>query len=333
MCICILYEILDKCKKMAASIFPPSLTTSLFVNTLTQPKIVFLPAVSTIGSGKMYFIKDICGNAGVSSIFLSTTGLDSFDYKFRPSTLYALMSTNYQSVLLAADGYLNWLVLQNYNTNFLQRAVGQIFNFTTFSAGNFNIAGNTTFVGNEARITTNGTGLAGSLYYNQKVNIQSFTTNFVMRFELTNADGGTFLIQNASSNALGSNGGGLGYQGIGTSVAIRLDTYASPSSGVFSTDVLSNGTAFNDLGASGNLNSVLGLTINTTWNLSNSVTYNGTTLSYTITNTANGSNFTSNATINIPSIVGADTAWVGFTGGTGGATELQFISFWNFGNF
>ena len=106
---------------MAASIFPPTLATNILVNTRTQPKIVYLPAVSTVGSGKLYYIKDICGNAGVSSIYLSTTGLDSFDYRFRPSTLYGLMSTNFQSVLLASDGALNWLVLQNYNTNVLTR--------------------------------------------------------------------------------------------------------------------------------------------------------------------------------------------------------------------
>lgn len=102
---------------MASAIYPPTITTSILVNTRTQPKIVYLPAVSTIGAGKLMFIKDICGNAANSSIFLSTAGLDSFDYKFRPSTAYALMSTNFQSVLLASDGLLNWLILQNYNTN------------------------------------------------------------------------------------------------------------------------------------------------------------------------------------------------------------------------
>jgi hypothetical protein len=102
---------------MATPIFPPTITTNILVNTLSSRKIVYLPAVSTIGPGRLVFVKDICGNAGVSSIFLSTTGLDSFDYRFRPSTLYALMSTNFQSVLLASDGDLNWLILQNYNTN------------------------------------------------------------------------------------------------------------------------------------------------------------------------------------------------------------------------
>lgn len=99
------------------NIYPPTITTNILVNTRLQPKIVYLPAASTIGPGRMMYIKDMCGNAGVSSIYLSTTGLDSFDYKFRPSTVYALMSTNFQSVLLASDGIVNWLVLQNYVSN------------------------------------------------------------------------------------------------------------------------------------------------------------------------------------------------------------------------
>ena len=82
---------------------------------------MYLPAISTIGAGKLYYIKDICGNAGNSSIYLSTTGLDTFENQFRPSTLYALMSTNFQSVLLASDGALNWMILQNYNTNVIAK--------------------------------------------------------------------------------------------------------------------------------------------------------------------------------------------------------------------
>jgi hypothetical protein len=107
---------------MSTPIYPPTITTNILVNTLSSRKVVYLPAVSTIGPGRMFFIKDICGNAGVSSIYLSTTGLDSFDYKYRPSTTYALMSTNFQSVLLGSDGLLNWLILQNYNSNVISRA-------------------------------------------------------------------------------------------------------------------------------------------------------------------------------------------------------------------
>lgn len=109
---------------MATPVYPPAITTNILVNTRTNPKIVYLPAASTIGPGRLFYIKDICGNAGVSSIFVSTTGLDTFENRFRPSTLYALMSTNFQSILLASDGSLNWMFLQNYNTNSIIRYNG-----------------------------------------------------------------------------------------------------------------------------------------------------------------------------------------------------------------
>jgi hypothetical protein len=103
------------------NIYPPTTTTSILVNTRTQPKIVYLPAASTIGAGRMLFIKDMCGNAANSSIYLSTTGRDSFDGRNFASTSYALMSTNFQAVLLAPDGLLNWMILQNYNSNAILR--------------------------------------------------------------------------------------------------------------------------------------------------------------------------------------------------------------------
>jgi len=106
---------------MATPVYPLTTTTSLLVNTRTTPKIVYLPAASTIQSGKLYFIKDICGNAGVSSIFVSTTGQDQLDGRNFRSTNYGLLSTNFQSILLASDGFLNWMILQNYNANVLSR--------------------------------------------------------------------------------------------------------------------------------------------------------------------------------------------------------------------
>jgi hypothetical protein len=101
---------------MSAINFPLA-TTSLFVNTLTTNKIIYLPAASTIGAGRLFYIKDICGNAARSSIYISTTGMDRIENRFRPSTLYALMSTNYGSVLMAPDGALNWYFLQHYHRN------------------------------------------------------------------------------------------------------------------------------------------------------------------------------------------------------------------------
>ena len=101
---------------MSAINFPLT-TTSLFVNTLNTNKIIYLPAASTINAGRLFYIKDICGNAAKSSIYISTVGMDRIENYFRPSTLYAVMSTNYGSVLMAPDGALNWYFLQHYYKN------------------------------------------------------------------------------------------------------------------------------------------------------------------------------------------------------------------------
>jgi hypothetical protein len=61
------------------------------------------------------------------------------------------------------------------------------------------------------------------------------------------------------------------------------------------------------------------------------MTYDGTTLTMTITDTVNtAQTFTTNWAVNIPSTVGGNTAWVGFTGGTGGLTATQEILTWTY---
>lgn len=285
-----------------------------------------LPVVST-NPGRFLIFKDVYGNAATSSLRLSTIGIDTIETS---NVRSILLSNAYGAWWFANDGISRWFFADAYlNTFYFQDAF--VFNITTFSASNVTLNGNATFVGGQALITSNAGGQAGSMYYNQKVNIQSFTTNFTMRFEQTNADGGTFLIQNSAITAIGASGGALGYQGITPCFAIRFDTW-NGTTGQFSTDVMSNGNIPSGEGASGILNTSLGLTAGGTWNLNVGVTYSGTSFVYTITNSANGSNFSSNATVNLPTILGANTAWVGFTGGTGGATELQYISSWNFRN-
>jgi hypothetical protein len=59
------------------------------------------------------------------------------------------------------------------------------------------------------------------------------------------------------------------------------------------------------------------------------VNYNGTTVSATFKDTVTGLSVTTNYTVNLPSILGASTAWVGFTGADGGAFSTQVMSWGN----
>lgn len=94
-----------------------STTTTLLVDTTSTRKIVFLPVASTVGAGRLLWIKDISGNAGTNLIYISTIGMDRIENRFAPSTLFAFMSTAYSSVLMTSDGMLNWYFLQHYYRN------------------------------------------------------------------------------------------------------------------------------------------------------------------------------------------------------------------------
>ena len=174
-----------------------------------------------------------------------------------------------------------------------------------------------------------GTGEAHIAWYMTRVNVQKFTTDFNFQNTSATADGFTFAIQNATNGvwSIGNNGGGLGYQGIGSSVAVKFDLYSNAGEGINSTGFYVNGAAPTvpaiDMTASGvNLHSGNILHAH--------ITYDGTTLTLTLTDTVTAASFITSTAINIPATVGANTAYVGFTAGTGGASAIQKILNWTY---
>ena len=168
---------------------------------------------------------------------------------------------------------------------------------------------------------------ASSVFWNTPIGIQSFTTNFEFQLTLAQGDGFTFTIQGIGPTALGGDSGGLGYAGIGKSVAIKFDFYNDAGEGNDSTGVFTNGALPTvpavDLTPSGiELNSGDGIAAH--------VTYDGTTLTMNLLDLVTSKTFTLTQAINIPQIVGGNTAYVGFTGGTGGLTSSQKILTWTY---
>jgi Chitobiase/beta-hexosaminidase C-terminal domain len=185
-------------------------------------------------------------------------------------------------------------------------------------------------------ITDGGQSEAGSAFWTTPVNIQAFTTNFTFQLSSAVADGFTFTIQNTGPTALGGIGGGLGYGpnpgtgtpvGIAKSVAVKFDIFSNSGEGADSTGVFTNGavptTPAVDLTSSG-------IVLSSGDTISAQLVYNGTTLTLNLTDTVTNDTFSQAFTVNIPSTVGANTAYVGFTGGTGGSTAIQNIKTWTF---
>ena len=130
-----------------------------------------------------------------------------------------------------------------------------------------------------------------------------------------------------AATALGKNTDGLGYAGIGKSVAIKFDFYNDAGEGNDSTGVFTDG-AMPTVPAVNLAPS--GIKLNSGDSMVATVTYNGTTLTMNLQDLVTNKTFTLTQAINIPQIVGANTAYVGFTGSTGGETSSQKILYWTY---
>jgi hypothetical protein len=177
------------------------------------------------------------------------------------------------------------------------------------------------------QLTNGGSFEAGSAFYTNKVNIQSFTTDFVFQLSNPVADGMTFTIQSGSPSALGSFGSGLGYAGITNSVALKFDLYNNSGEGPDSTGLYLSGAQ--PTVPSINLTGT-GIDLHSGDPIEAHITYDGTYLTMTLTNQVSLVSWSHAFAINIPSIVGGDTAYVGFTGGTGTNSSSQKVSYWTY---
>jgi hypothetical protein len=200
-----------------------------------------------------------------------------------------------------------------------------------FTAGSMVLNGNAAITGTALSLTTtNPTFQKASAWFPTALNVQKFTTDFTFQLSAGSptADGFTFAIQGNSTAAIGGTGGALGYGTIGTSVGVKFDLYSNSGEGPDSTGLYLNGasptTSAVDMTSSG-------VDLHSGHVFSVHIVYDGTNLTMTITDTTNTAlTFTQAWPVNIPGTVGANTAFVGFTGGTGGYTANQSVLTWTY---
>src|SRR5579864_1666733 len=204
-----------------------------------------------------------------------------------------------------------------------------------FTSTGIALNGSAAIVGTRLRLTNGGTNQAASAFSNSLISVQNFTTDFNFQLTNANADGMTFTVQGTGTNALGPSGGGLGYgpdsttgiPGIGKSIAVKFDLYSNAGEGKDSTGLYTNG-ASPTIPAIDMTSSGVNLHSGDVFNVH--MTYDGTTLKMTITDASFPSEtFSSSWTINIPATVG-NTAYIGFTAGTGALTATQEIITWTY---
>ena len=174
---------------------------------------------------------------------------------------------------------------------------------------------------------TNDYAEANSAFYNTAVSYQTFTASFNYLLDPDSIAGGpgdgiTFVVQNDSrgASAVGFGGSDLGYSnvqggtGIAPSFAFALNQFTGHTVGI---NVISGGTSNYDYFDVSPVNVQDPLKVD--------LSYDGSNLSVSLTDTADNSVF-SQSFVASTSLVGSEKAFVGFTGGTGGATANQSIT-------
>ncbi len=196
--------------------------------------------------------------------------------------------------------------------------------------------------GRVLRLTSSTVNQSGSAFSTTTVNAATFSTAF--RFRITDpggtifdnnptsgADGIVFVVQNVASN-IGGAGQGIGYSGIPNSVGAEWDTWHNsynndPDSNHLGIDV--NGVV--DHGAG----SPFTQTIATRFDDGNLwyawVDYDGTNLEVRTNQTGiRPATATLSRSVNIVSILGATSAYIGFTSGTGADWGNHDIVSWEY---
>ncbi len=179
---------------------------------------------------------------------------------------------------------------------------------------------------NRLRMTDNQLAEGRTAWFDTAVPIDTFRTDFIWRPQgnAPIADGFTFCVQNDGLTAEGFGGADLGYKSINNAVAVAFNMYNNNNGGSmmgFASDSDTPITATDmspiDLHSGDKFKGV--------------ITYNGTTLSVTITDLTNKTDvFTTSTTVDIASVLGQHTGFVGFTSSTGTAASFQDFFAWTY---
>ncbi|MBL6914647.1 MAG: hypothetical protein ISR35_04640 [Planctomycetes bacterium] len=197
------------------------------------------------------------------------------------------------------------------------------------------MVGSSSQVVNRVRLTPSALSQVGALYTTDRIPVsEGFDTTFTYQINpiTGGADGMTFLIQSESPTALYNNGGPLGYSGMTNSLAIEIDCY---SNGNWNDPPGHHLAIHGVLGAPNSADELIGgLAIDTAiGNVAGvrtmRVYYDSVSLQVFIDDLTTPR---LSLDINLFDYIGSDEAWVGFTGSTGGITQINDLLSWTFIN-
>jgi LysM repeat protein len=307
-----------------------AVATATYTINSVLPTPTFSVAGGTYTSAQSVSISDATSGTTIYYTTNGTTATTSSSVYSGPITV---SSTETLEAIAVETGYTNSAVATAaYTISSGSGTSTNVFNITNFADATSELSfnGNTELDGSKLQLTSGGLYEDSSAWYSTPVNVSSFTTNFTFQETNAVADGFTFTIQNYSPTALGTGGAGLGFDNLPLSVGIKFDLDAigsiPESTGLYTDGAMPFLTT-------GSINlAPSGINLASGDVMAVQLVYNGTTLAMTLTDTVTDKVFTQSFTVNIPSNVGDSTAYLGFTGASGGAGADQEILTWSYSN-
>ncbi len=217
-----------------------------------------IPVTLTIGSNTQAAATPTFSPAGgtyaeAQSVTISSATTGAATYYTTDGSQPTVRSALYSGpVQVTASGTLNAIAIA---PGYIQSAVasasytitgGQcvvIENSGGFTGTGLTLNGGATVAGNLLQLTDGGFDEARSAFSSARVPIDSFVTDFTFQILDAYAEGFTFTIQGDGPQAVGAAGGGLGYQGIPNSAALKIDLFDTAGEGYDSTGIYLNGAA------------------------------------------------------------------------------------------
>jgi hypothetical protein len=254
---------------------------------------------------------DLTNNAkisGAQSNVLSITSVDAGDIGN-----FQAFATNAYGLAASTVDAISVLPATEFNTNGLGWRMNGSVNGSSSPA---------TIVSNVLSLTA-GSQTGRSAFLTNRVNITGFLATYTYQnASAGGADGVAFILQNdpRGTTALGALGGSLGASDIKPGLSVQFNIYSGSVIGM----------AINTNGVVGNFQSTSPVSLISGHPIDVSVLYSTGLLQVTLSDATAGVSFKTNLTVNVPSVVGGDAAFVGFSGASGGVGSTQTISNFQF---
>ncbi len=312
----------------------------------------FSPTAGTYSSAQSVTVSDATSGA---TIYYTTNGSTPTASSTKYTGPITVSSTETLQAMAVASGDTDsGVVSAAYTMDSQSPGPGtQTINYPTGFAGQPSqlwLGNGSAYSGSSIALTKASTGLANNAWYKTPVNVQAFTTTFTWNASCPAkpagcGDGMGFMIigtsnpSSAGFNYSGGSGSEFSWARCTSStdcpsipsILVKFDLYnnSTGTDGANLTGFYSGGVnpqppqAEYDMAPSG-INMQSGDLMKAT------LTYNGTVLMETVTDTVTGATYRNSYSANIPALVGGDTAFVGFGGSTGAAYVAQNIQSWTY---